>query len=122
MPEIIGNEKDMEWISPASMPSVALKVLAPYKETKSWFHFGRFDPGTESQAHTHPSAEYNYTLEGQWEYKGKIYGPGTYWFIPEGVEHGPIKVVGDKPWVFIVVLTGLTGLEETMPELKPYME
>jgi len=108
--------------SPASMPSVAVKILGPYKETESWFWLVRFDPGVEFPAHAHPSVEHNYTLEGEFELKGKVYGPRTYMIFPEGVEHGPLKVVGEKPWLCIASLTGLSGLEEMVTELKLFME
>ena len=52
MPEIIGNEKDVEWVRTAVMPTVAAKVLGSYKDTKSWLMMIRFDPGMEFPAHT----------------------------------------------------------------------
>ena len=122
MPEIIGNEKDVEWVRPAVMPGMAIKVLGPYKETESWWLLVECDAGMELPAETHPCAQYCYTLEGQIECKGKVYGPGTYMLWSEGVEHGPFSVVGDKPWVSINVFTGSAGLEEMIPELKPFME
>ena len=122
MPEIIGNQKDVEWVGWG--PLVAAKVLGSYKDTKSWFMMFRVepsDPGIEYPAHTHPSLSYIYTLEGAFEYQGKVYGPGTYMIFPEGVEHGNVKVIGDNPLVFIELISGLSGMEEAIPQLKQLM-
>jgi anti-sigma factor ChrR (cupin superfamily) len=121
MTEIIRYEKDVELVKPALLPGMAVMVLGTYKETKSWCWLVRCEPGFELPAHGHPCIEHCYTLEGQFEYRGKVYGPGTYMFTSEGAEHGPYKVVGDKPWVLLDVFSGLTGTEELIPEFKQFM-
>ncbi len=95
MPEVIVNEKDVEWIKSAALPGVALKMLALDKETKAHAMLSRWDPGAVFPPHAHPLLEQQYTLEGECEYQGKVYGPGSHFIFPAGYEHGPFKT-GDR--------------------------
>ena len=62
MPEVIVNEKDVEWIKSAALPGVALKMLALDKETKAHAYLTRWDPGAVFPPHTHPLLEQQYML------------------------------------------------------------
>jgi len=121
MPEFIVNEKDVEWLRPAALPGIASKVLAVDTETKAHAMLVRWDPGVEFPPHMHPSLEQIYALEGECEYQGQVYGPGTHFIFPAGYEHGPFRI-GDKGWLTLCDFSGLSGLAEMVPELKEYLE
>ena len=121
MPEVIVNEKDVEWIKPAAFPGVALKILALDKETKAHAYLSRWDPGAVFSPHVHPLLEQQYTVEGEMEYNGKVYGPGSHFVFPAGSAHGPFKA-GGKGRVSLHFWAGLSGLEEKVPELKEYLK
>jgi quercetin dioxygenase-like cupin family protein len=121
LPEVVVNEKDVEWIRPAALPGIAGKILALDKETKAHAMLSRWDPGVVFPPHAHPSLEQGYVLDGECEYQGKVYGPGSHFIYPAGYVHGPFKV-GDKGWLTLWVYSGLSGLEEMVPELKEYFK
>ena len=121
MPEVIVNEKDVEWMGTSVSPGIKRKVLALDKETKAHAVLSRYQPGVVFPRHTHRCMEQGYVLEGECEYQGKILGPGTHIIFPAGCEHGPFKV-GDKEWVALWIYPGLSGLEEMVPEIKEYLE
>jgi len=121
MPEVIVTEKDVEWIKSDALPGVAIKILALDKETKAHTMLSRWDPGAVFSPHAHPLLEQQYTLEGECEYQGKVYGPGSHFIFPAGYEHGPWKA-GDKGWVFLAVFSGSSGMEEMVPEFKEYLK
>ena len=121
MPEVIVNEKDVEWIRTPALPGIAAKMLALDKETKAHAMLVRWDPGVVFPPHSHPCLEQMYGLEGECEYQGKVYGPGTHFIWPAGYEHGPFKT-GDRGRVTLHIFSGLSGLEERVPELKEYLK
>ena len=121
MPEVIVDEKDVEWIKSAALPGVALKMLALDKETKAHAMLSIWDPGAVFSPHAHPLLEQMYTLDGDCEYQGKVYGPGSHFIFPAGHEHGPFKT-GDRGRLSLHVWAGLSGLEERVPELKEYLK
>jgi len=121
MPEVIVNEKDVEWIRPAALPGIAGKILALDRDTKAHAMLSRWGPGVVFPPHAHRCMEQIYVLEGECEYRGKVYGPGSHFILPAGYEHGPWKA-GDKGWLFLDVFSGLSGLEEMVPELKEYLK
>ena len=121
MPEVIVNEKDVEWIKSTTLPGVTVKMLALDKETKAHAFLSRWDPGSVFPPHAHPILEQQYTLEGECEYQGNVYGPGSHFIFPVGYEHGPFKT-GDRGRLALHVFTGLSGLEEKVPELKEYLK
>jgi hypothetical protein len=47
-------------------------------------------------AHVHPLAnETAYVLQGEWWEDGRPHGPGTCFFAPKGVRHGPHEARGE---------------------------
>ena len=121
MPEIVVNEKDVEWDKSTVTPGVAGKMLAFDKETKAHAMLVRYDPGVVVPSSSCPCLEQVYVLEGEREYDGKVYGPGTHHIRPAGYEHGPVKA-GEKGCVVLCVFSGLSGIEEMEPELKKYLK
>ena len=65
MPEVIVNEKDVEWIKSPALHWVTIKMLALDKETKAHAFLSRWDPGAVFPPHAHPCLEQMYTLEGE---------------------------------------------------------
>lgn len=119
MPEVIVNERDVDWMTVSAYPGLKLKILAVDKETKAHAIMVKWEPGVSVTPHAHPSLEHAYVLDGAWEYKGKVYGPGTYFIFPAGYEHGPFRS-GEKGLVTLSILQGCSGLEETVPEFEEY--
>ncbi|MFC1983094.1 cupin domain-containing protein [Chloroflexota bacterium] len=121
MLEVIMNEKDVEWIKSPALHGVTIKMLALDKEFNAHAFLSRWDPGAVFPPHAHPVLEQQYSLEGECEYQGKVYGPGSHFIFPAGYEHGPFKT-GDKGRLALHVWPGLSGLEERVPELKEYLK
>jgi len=121
MTEVIINERDVEWMTISAYPGIALKILGIDKETKAHAIMVKWNPGVSVTPHSHPSLEHAYVLEGDWEYEGKVYGPGTYFIFPAGFDHGPFKS-SKKGLITLSILQGLSGLEESVPEFKQRFE
>ena len=81
--------KDKTWqLGPYE--GVELMVLHKNEATGGVVVLRKFKAGHTIPAHTHPHAnEWAYVLSGEWEESGTTYGPGTLFFAPKGVQHGP---------------------------------
>ncbi|HXG47640.1 MAG TPA: cupin domain-containing protein [Methylomirabilota bacterium] len=80
---------DAAW-QPGPYAGVELRVLHRHEVTGGLVALRKFHAGVTVPAHTHPLAnEYVYVLAGEWEESGIVYGPGTFFFAPKGVRHGP---------------------------------
>ena len=67
-----------------------LKILHKNEATGGVVVLRKFHAGMTIPAHTHPVAnEWAWILSGEWEESGVIYTPGTLFFAPKGVRHGP---------------------------------
>ena len=47
------------------------------------------------------------------EIEGKKYGPGSYFYRPPAIEHGPFKA-GEKEWIVFCAFDGPIGIEEAI--------
>ena len=87
--QYIALAKDKSW-QPGPYPGVELLVLHKNEATGGVTVLRKFHAGVTVPAHTHPLAnESVYILSGEWEESGIIYTPGTLFFAPKGVQHGP---------------------------------
>jgi anti-sigma factor ChrR (cupin superfamily) len=120
MPVSVVREQDVGWLSSPALPGIELKVLAGDSESKARSTLARWAPGASFPPHAHPSLEQIYTLEGQCEYDGQVYGPGSSFVFPAGGEHGPFQV-GDQGWLTLITFSGLSGFEG-VPEFREYLE
>jgi 2,4'-dihydroxyacetophenone dioxygenase len=85
----IANAESKPW-QPGPYAGVELKVLHQNDETGGVMVLRRFASGQTIPAHTHPEAnEWAWILSGEWEEGGVSYTPGTLFFAPRGLEHGP---------------------------------
>ena len=81
--------EDKPW-QPGPYPGVELKILHKNEATGGVVVLRKFHEGVTVQAHTHPLAnEWAYVLSGSWEEGDAVYAPGTMFFAPKGVQHGP---------------------------------
>ena len=81
---------------PGPYPGVELLVLHQREDTGGVTVLRKFLPGTTVPAHTHPLAnETVYVVSGEWEEDGVSYGPGSFFFAPKGVRHGPHVARGE---------------------------
>jgi len=85
----IALAKDKSWM-PGPYEGVELMVLHKLEKTGGVVVLRKFKAGHTIPAHTHPEAnEWAYVLTGDWEESGVTYAPGTLFFAPKGVRHGP---------------------------------
>ncbi len=75
---------------PGPYAGVELLVLHKNETTGGVTVLRKFAAGLAVPAHVHPQAnESVYVLSGEWEESGVKYGPGSFFFAPRGVRHGP---------------------------------
>jgi quercetin dioxygenase-like cupin family protein len=85
----MAQAEEQPW-QPGPYPGVELRVLHRDPDTGAVAVLRRFGAGVTIPAHTHPEAnERVYILAGEWEEEGTVHGPGTFFFAPKGVRHGP---------------------------------
>lgn len=85
----------LEWSSSA-VPGLEEKVLWEDPETGASITLLKFAPGAGiSRAHSHPSNQFMYCLSGQYvdEGSGIVSRPGTFYWNPKGVVHGPTRAL-----------------------------
>ena len=81
--------KDGVW-QPGPYEGVELMILHKDESTGGVVVLRKFKAGYTIPAHTHPEAnEWAYVLSGEWDESGTVYTPGTLFFAPKGVRHGP---------------------------------
>jgi len=81
--------EDKPW-QPGPYDGVELKILYKDEATGGVVVLRKFHSGMTIPAHTHPVAnEWAWILSGEWEESGATYTPGTLFFAPKGVRHGP---------------------------------
>jgi quercetin dioxygenase-like cupin family protein len=81
--------KDKTW-QPGPYEGVELMVLHKHESTGGVVVLRKFKAGHTIPAHTHPDAnEWAYVLSGDWGESDVTYAPGTLFFAPKGVRHGP---------------------------------
>jgi quercetin dioxygenase-like cupin family protein len=74
------------------MKEALIKVLRIDKETGAKVMLLKYPKGFHAPRHTHPSDESGIVLEGRTvNEKGTEIKAGMYFFIPAGVEHGPMN-------------------------------
>jgi quercetin dioxygenase-like cupin family protein len=75
------------------MKGAWIKVLRVDQQTGAKVMFLKYPKGFHAPRHTHPSDESGIVLEGKTiNEKGTEIKEGMYFFIPAGVEHGPMNV------------------------------
>lgn len=85
----IALAEDKPW-QPGPYAGVELKVLHVSEATGGVVVLRKFHAGMTIPAHVHPAAnEWAWILSGEWEESGDTYAPGTLFFAPKGVRHGP---------------------------------
>ncbi len=100
----IAMAKDKHW-QPGPYEGVELLVLHKNEQTGGVTVLRRFKAGATIPAHTHPLAnEWAYVLSGEWVEEETSYAPGTLFFAPKGVKHGPHFAKGE-----VVSLTTFDG-------------
>lgn len=85
----VTQARDLPW-QPGPYPGVELCLLHRNEATGGVTVLRKFQAGVTVPAHVHPLAsETAYVLSGEWEEDGVVHGPGTCFFAPRGVRHGP---------------------------------
>lgn len=85
----------------------AIKMAAAYGDRNTGMHgsFGRFPPNFETPNHTHTGAYHGVVVKGvmtnpfKGESKSPTMEPGSYWYVPAGVEH-TTACISDVPCEF----------------------
>lgn len=85
----IAHAEDKPW-QPGPYEGVELKILHRNEATGGVVVLRKFHAGMTIPAHTHPVAnEWAWILSGEWQESDVTYTPGTLFFAPKGVQHGP---------------------------------
>lgn len=110
----IGGEdaEKMEWRS-LNQPGCWVKPLGRSPVTGAVGGLFKMEPHSVNAAHSHPSPEFSYVLEGEVELDGKLYGPGTYFHRPAGVVHGP-HLTHAQGVIMFACFAGPSGGEDTL--------
>lgn len=91
----IALSSDLTW-QPGPYPGVELCVLHCNPDTGGVTALRKIHAGFTVPAHVHPLAnETVYVLSGEWVEEGVSHGPGTCFFAPKGVRHGPHVARGE---------------------------
>ena len=81
--------KDEAWHA-GPYEGVELMILHKEESTGGVVVLRKFKAGSTIPAHTHPVAnEWAWILSGEWQESDVAYTPGTLFFAPKGVQHGP---------------------------------
>ena len=85
----IATSEDRQWQA-GPYEGVELMVLHKNEQTGGVTVLRKFKAGTSVPAHTHPlTNEWAFVLSGEWIEDGQTHLPGTLFFAPKGVQHGP---------------------------------
>ena len=85
----VASAKDRTW-QPGPYEGVELMVLHKHESSCGVVVQRKFKASHTIPAHTHPDAnEWAYVLSGTCVESGVTYGPGTPFYAPQGIEHGP---------------------------------
>ena len=83
--------KELHELPKGTRGEAGAKLLRRDEETGATVVLAKFEKGFHAPRHTHPSDESGIVLEGKVvDEKGIDIKMGVYFFIPAGVEHGPI--------------------------------
>ncbi len=81
--------QDKTW-QPGPYPGVELMILHKNEQTGGLTVLRKFHAGVTVPRHIHPQAgEQVFILSGEWEESGTVYPPGTFFYAPRGIAHGP---------------------------------
>jgi len=88
--EYLKNYHEMEWIEAQGYPEgTKIKILREEDSARTFLL--KIPAGFDMEAHSHMANEQHFVLEGQYQSSDRIYGEGTYRFIPRGIDHGPFN-------------------------------
>jgi anti-sigma factor ChrR (cupin superfamily) len=108
------NSEDMEWKDAPGYPSsTKIKVLREEGEAKTFLL--KLPSGINMEVHSHLTTEEHFVLEGEYQSRGKVYGPGAYRLIPAHISHGPFTTVRET---IILVIRESPGLDQHHPEYR----
>jgi len=82
-------------------PGVEVKHLGTFSEARTGIGFVRLAPGAEIKGGAQEDTELRYLLEGSYAYDGKVWGEGTYMFVPNGAAVKDLR--SDKGATFFVI-------------------
>ena len=114
------SSDDLKWVPMAGGPPGVM--IAPLKgDMTMGAHEGliKFPAGFVAPLHHHTYASKIIVIKGGYTYKGKVYGPGSYLFIPGGDKHVS-GGVADSESIFYMEQSGKFDLipEEAAKEKK----
>ena len=90
MIEILLNSDEIEWEETDSYPEGTMrKILRDHEDARSFLL--KLPPGFQMDVHTHAYGEQHLVLAGEYEEGGKMFGVGTYHYIPARTDHGPYR-------------------------------
>jgi quercetin dioxygenase-like cupin family protein len=84
-----GQWQTLDWLSGAELLALAEPVPG------GSIHRLKMVAGSEIPAHTHPSDEYIYVIDGEIQTGERLCRAGTFWCTPAWVRQGPHRAITD---------------------------
>lgn len=90
-------------------PGIEIKHLGTFSEARTGIGFLRLLSGASLAAGVQEDAELRYLLAGSFEYDGRIWGEGTYMFLPNGAAAKQLRTQNGATF-FVITLPMLADL------------
>jgi anti-sigma factor ChrR (cupin superfamily) len=102
--QLVLDPDDIDQLPREAMhPGVAYTIL--WRRAHSAAGVLWIEPGACVPEHTHAAAEHHVWLtEGSAEVDGRTVGPGAYWHVPAGVQHGVVAAASGGAKLFYLYL------------------
>jgi quercetin dioxygenase-like cupin family protein len=85
---VLWAPEDLKWVPLAGAPPGIMSIMLWGDNTKGAYGgFTKFPAGFKAPLHYHTDATKIVVIKGAYVYNGKKYGPGSYVYVPGGVQH-----------------------------------
>jgi quercetin dioxygenase-like cupin family protein len=103
---VLWATEDLKWEPLAGAPPGVMSVMLWGDNTKGAYGgFTKFPAGFKAPLHYHTDATKIVVIKGAYTFNGKKYGPGSYVYVPAGVQHES-GGVEDSESIFFIEQSG----------------
>jgi len=103
---VLWATEDLKWEQLAGAPPGVMSVMLWGDNTKGAYGgFTKFPAGFKAPLHSHTDATKIVVIKGAYTYNGKKYGPGSYVYVPAGLQHES-GGVEDSESIFFIEQSG----------------
>jgi len=112
---VLWAAEDLKW-QPlnAAVPGVMSVMLWGDNTKGAYGGFTKFPAGFKAPLHTHTYATKIVVIKGAYTYNGKKYGPGSYVYVPAGMQHES-GGVEDSESIFFIEQSGTFDMKPVEP-------